>query len=98
MRQSARLNPNVTIEQVDTPSTPNSNRIPCTSPNIISQEAVNYITKQVWDSPHDHWTPADILEASPTLRATGNAMHDVDIEHFCAAVVHPDTGETVTKY
>ena len=25
-------------------------------------------------------------------------MHDVDIEYFCAAVVHPDTRETVTQY
>ena len=25
-------------------------------------------------------------------------FHDIDIEHFCAAVIRPDTGETVTQY
>lgn len=29
---------------------------------------------------------------------TGENIVDVDIEHFCAAVIHPDTGETITKY
>ena len=25
-------------------------------------------------------------------------MFDLDIEHFCGGVVHPITGETITKY
>ena len=25
-------------------------------------------------------------------------MYDTDIEHMCAPVVHPVTGETITKY
>ena len=25
-------------------------------------------------------------------------MYDADIEHFCAPVVHPTTGETITQY
>ena len=29
---------------------------------------------------------------------TGQNIFDVNTEHFCAAVVHPDTGETMTKY
>ena len=65
---------------------------------MISQEAVNLLTTQVWDTPNDLWTPRDILENSPTERATSENMYDVDISHFCAAVVHPDTGETITKY
>ena len=67
-------------------------------PILISQEAVNLLTKQVWDAPYDRWTPRDILHHSPTERQTSENFHDVDIEHFCAAVIHLDTGETVTQY
>ena len=38
------------------------------------------------------------MEAYPTEIKTGQNMFDVDIEHFCAAVVHPDTEETINKY
>ena len=65
---------------------------------MISQEAVNLLAKQVWDTPDELWTPKDILEHSPTERNTRYNFHDIDIEHLCAAVIHPDTGETVTQY
>ena len=29
---------------------------------------------------------------------TGQAPYDINIEHFCAPVVHPVTGETITQY
>ena len=79
-------------------ATPNSHHIPLASPRLISQEAVNLLTNQVWDAPDYIWTPRDILDHSPTERQTSENFHDVDIEHFCAAVIHPDTGETVTQY
>ena len=52
----------------------------------------------MWDAPDDRWTPRDILDHSPTERQSHENFYDLDIEHFCAAVVHPDTGETITKY
>ena len=95
-RRSPRLNPEVETQEVAT--TPNVNRIPMATPNIISQEALNTITDKVWDDTSTQWTPRDFMEAYPTEIKTGQNIFDVDIEHFCAAVVHPDTGETITKY
>ena len=68
------------------------------TPNITSQEALNTITDKVWDDTSTQWTPRDFIEAYPTEIKTGQNVFDVDIEHFCAAVVHPDIGETITKY
>ena len=99
-RRSPRLNlDHGGWEYATLPCTPNSDRIPLAGPSLVSQEALNLLTSKVWDAPDDTWTPRDILEASPTERPTaGTNVHDVNIEHFCAAVVHPDTGETITKY
>ena len=69
-----------------------------TAPNIISQKALNTITDKVWDDTSTQWTPRDFMEAHPTEIKTGQNIFDGDIEHFCAAVVHPDTRETITKY
>ena len=68
------------------------------SPNIISQEALNLLTDRVWDESPTLWTPREFLESYPTEIKTGESIFDVDIEHFCAAVIHPETGETITKY
>ena len=80
------------------PTTLNSNRIPMVTPNMISQEALNMLTNKVWDDTSTQWTPREFSEAYPTEMKTSENMFDVDIEHLCAAVVHPDTGETITKY
>ena len=95
-RRSPRLNPEIEIQDVAT--TPNANRIPMVTPNIISQDALNAITDKVWDDTSTQWIPSDFIEAYPTEIKTGQNIFDVDIEHFCAAVTHPDTGETITKY
>ena len=42
-----------------------------------------------------HWTPRAFVTTSPTTR---NANLYVNIEHFCATVIHPITGKTITKY
>ena len=42
--------------------------------------------------------PRDFLDHSSTERATIDNFHDVDIEHFCVAMVHPKTGETITQH
>ena len=77
---------------------PNSNRNSPANPNMISQEVVNVISKQVWDTRTDLWLPRDIIDHSPTVSASNANVFDLGINHFYATVVHLDTGETVTKY
>ena len=91
-----RLNPGTTYEAPL--ATPNSNRIPLVAPHIISQEAINYLTDKVWDCTTGVWAAKEILVEEATNTDHQNSLQDVDIEHFCAAAVHPDTGETVTQY
>ena len=78
-------------------SKPNSSRIPFFNhSHIISQEAVNLVTEKVlYGKPVYHWTPRAFVTASPNTR---NENLDVNIEHLCAPVIHPITGETITKY
>ena len=98
-RKSPRLNAGGIDNSPTFNSVPNSNRIPSFSHhNIISQEAVNQLTQMVWDTPGEEWMPRDFLDHSPTERATQENFHNVNIDHFCAAMVHPDTGETITQY
>ena len=101
-RKSPRLNPQLVAETPVVTTTPNSERIPFFSTfsnhRIISQGAVNLITQRVWDTPDDAWTPKDILVHSPTEQASMDGFHEVDTDHFYAAVVHPDTRETITQY
>ena len=52
----------------------------------------------MWDAPDEIWTPRDILDHIPTELNTRENFHEVDIGHFCAAVIHPDTGKIVTQY
>ena len=40
--------------------------------------------------------PRAFIMSSPT-QINGSNL-DVDVEHFCAPVVHPITGETITQY
>ena len=42
--------------------------------------------------------PDKFLFASVTTPINKGNICDVDIEHFCAPVVHPVTGETISKY
>ena len=39
----------------------------------------------------------NIITAS-TGNSHGENNYDVDVKHFCAPVVHPITGETITQY
>ena len=75
---------------------PNSNQIPYLSPHIISQEAVNYITNRVYyEDPPTQWAPWAFISSNPTN--SGNNM-DIDIEHFCAPIIHPITRKTISNY
>ena len=95
-RQSPRLNPNT--EQPVEATTPNCNRIPYNFPNLILQEALNMVTNPVWDNTEDIWTPKDLFIGNVTERASKDNAYDADIEHLCAAVIRPDSGETITQY
>eukprot|EP00984_Skeletonema_dohrnii_P002769 scaffold955_cov79-Skeletonema_dohrnii-CCMP3373.AAC.11 len=77
------------------PITPNSTRLPIATSHIITQEALNAVTDQVYYQDSMAWTPRDFLTAA-TNEIRQN--YDVDIEHFCAGVVHPVTGETINNY
>ena len=98
-RRSPRLNPGQYAPNQSPliSSKPNSWRIPFFNhSHIISQEAVNLVTEKVlYVEPVYQWTPRAFVTESPTTR---NANLDVNIEHFCAPVIHPITGETITKY
>ena len=45
------------------------------------------------------WLPNGFIVAQPAQRNhDGTTIGDVDMEHFCAPVVHPVTGKTITSY
>eukprot|EP00804_Cyclotella_cryptica_P007694 CCRYP_001321-RA/>CCRYP_001321-RA protein AED:0.49 eAED:0.35 QI:0/0/0/1/1/1/2/0/362 len=74
---------------------PSSERLPLHSPNIITFQAVNHVTNRVYTDNNAVWYPRAFLPSSPSDLAIGT---DADIEHMCAGVVHPTTGETMTSY
>jgi len=45
----------------------------------------------------DIWT-LEVFLTADTSSSHETYNHDADIEHFCAPVVHPNTGETITSY
>eukprot|EP00804_Cyclotella_cryptica_P014738 CCRYP_021242-RA/>CCRYP_021242-RA protein AED:0.23 eAED:0.23 QI:0/0/0/1/1/1/2/0/599 len=74
---------------------PSSERLPLHSPNIIAFQAANHVTNRVYTDNNAVWHPRAFLTLSPSDLAIGT---DADIEHMCACVVHPTTGETMTSY
>ena len=99
--QSKRLNPHLEVEPVMIKSVkPNFSRIPFASPNMISQEAVNLLTTRSYYEDQRPWTPETdtFITSSPTSNDNKSARYDADIEHFCAPIVHPVTGETISSY
>ena len=77
-------------------TTRRANRLPLYSPRIISQEAVNLVTNKIYHQENQRpWLPSSFITSAPANLANN---YDVDIEHFCAPVVHPTTGETITQY
>jgi hypothetical protein len=76
---------------VETPA-PSAPAPPCRTPRFITQEAINFITTDVWNNSPAIHTPWKLEVPPPTPDDAP------DIEHFCAPVVHPKTGEVITKY
>ena len=100
VRKSRRLHNALPEDPIITLSTPNCSRIPFASSNIISQEAVNLLTTRSYYEDALAWTPDtdDFISSSPTSTDRKSSLHDADIEHFCAPVIHPVTGETISSY
>ena len=65
------------------------------SPNIIAFQAVNHVTNRVYNDNNVVWHPRGFLTLSPSKLAIGA---NADINHMCAGMVHPTTGETITSY
>eukprot|EP00804_Cyclotella_cryptica_P001099 CCRYP_008385-RA/>CCRYP_008385-RA protein AED:0.18 eAED:0.13 QI:0/0/0/1/0.4/0.16/6/0/1406 len=74
---------------------PSSARLPMHSANIIAFQAVDHITNNVYNDSNAGWHPCAFLTSSPSDLAV---RADADIDHMCAGVVHPTTGETITSY
>ena len=73
---------------------PNNVDTPFHHLNIIIQAAIDTVTTNVYyGSNAACWTPNKYLLFDPAN--TGTNM--CDIEHFCALVVHPIMGETITS-
>ena len=67
--------------------------------NIVSPEAVTVLTAKICLEVDEAWLPDDFIVAQPAHRNhDGSNIGNIDIEHFCAPVVHPVTGETITSY
>ena len=59
---------------------PNLYRMPFAVPNVISQEAVNFITDKVYSEVDDVWLPDTFLVANPTAQNTD--VNDLDMRIF----------------
>jgi hypothetical protein len=59
--------------------------------NIISQEAINFLTERVWADSPDIYTPTK-LHPTATPTATFN------FQQIAMPMVHPKTGETISSY
>jgi hypothetical protein len=95
-RRTKRHNPYM-IEIEPIAMTPNSTRIPMARGNIISQEAVTFVTAAVYGEPGTTWLPQEFVFAS-TVNDVANNNTTCEIDHFCAPVIHPVTGESITQY
>ena len=67
------------------------------NPIIIKQEELNFLTASTYHPPPWYFMP-QIFKDEEAASTTHNAAADIDIEYFGAPVVHPTTGETISKY
>jgi hypothetical protein len=61
------------------------------SNNIISQEAINFLTKCIWAKLPDIYTLNKLLHAATPVAA-------FDFQQVAMFMVHPMTGETISSY
>ena len=94
-QQAKNRHPNI-IDPRILASPTNFKRIPMARSHIISQEAINLVTKNVYGDTRNRWLPDDFITASPTAKPTN--AYGVEVEHYYAPFVHPVTGVTITQY
>ena len=62
------------------------------SSRMISQEALTTITATVWGMSPEYFIPQSMQRYEYRINTA------IKLDHFCAPVVHPVSGETITKY
>ena len=93
VRRSRRLNPDTAAPRPT--GEPISAHILHHKPNIITQAVIDMLTVNVYYGANTAcWTPNKYLQFDPTIIGT----NPIDIEHFCAPVVHPTMKKTITSY
>ena len=58
--------------------------------DVISQQAMNFLTDEVWNNLPQHFTPTNLR---PKEEATA-----ANLEHLAMTMIHPTTGETISSY
>ena len=59
---------------------------------MILQEALTSFTTTVWGTSPEHFLPQSMRRDEEKINTA------IELEHFCAPVVHPVSGETISKY
>ena len=59
---------------------------------MISQEALTAITVTVWGTSPEYFIPQSMWRDEHRINA------DIKLEHFYAPVIHPVSGEIISKY
>ena len=67
-----------------------------TRSHIIYQETINLVTNNVYGDTRNCWLPEDFITTIPTAKPTN--AYDIELDHYCAPVVHPVTSVTITQY
>ena len=62
--------------------------------HVISQEDIDILTNRVYTDVSDTYLPEYFVTDSPTSKSPDR--YNVDIKNICAAVVHSESGETIT--
>ena len=93
IQRSRYLNPSAQVPSAT--GEPNSTHISLHQPNIITHVAIDAVTANVYCGTNAAcWTPNKYLLFDPA----STDINMTDIEHFCASIVHPTTGETMSRY
>ena len=59
---------------------------------MVFQEALTAFTATVWGTSPEHFIPQSMRRDEHKINTA------IKLEHFCAPVVHPVSGETISKY
>ena len=94
-QQAKNMHPNIINPNILTSPT-NSKRIPMARSHIISQESINLVTNNLYGYTSNRWLPDNFITTSPTAKPTN--AYNVELDHYCAPVVHPVTGVTIIQY